>query len=51
MPVWLESILISMAVSLGKIGLEWLITKFPGIPASVVATVESVLNDIKPPSP
>lgn len=46
MPGWLINILVSVAVSLGNVGLHWLVTKFPGIPASVVAIVENLLNQL-----
>lgn len=46
MPAWLASLLVTIAVALGKVGLHWLITKFPGIPASIVAEVEAILNKL-----
>jgi len=42
-PVWLLNLIIQVAI---KVGLPWVITKFPKIPSEVVAIIEQLIKDL-----
>lgn len=43
MPNWIINMLVNLAV---KIGLPWLMKKFPGLPSEVWALIEGILSYI-----
>jgi hypothetical protein len=44
MPAWLISLLVSLAV---KLGVPWLLRRFPGLPAWLVEILEELLGKLK----
>lgn len=44
MPAIIVQILITLAL---KFGLPWILTKFPGIPASVIQIIEKLIEDLQ----
>lgn len=46
MPGWLINIIVTLAV---KVGLPWVIKKFPGIPQEIIAIIAQLINDLSNP--
>ncbi len=46
MPAWLIGWIISIAV---KLGLAWLVKRFPNLPPGIVVIIEDLLNNLKNP--
>jgi len=46
MPGWLINIIVTIAV---KVGLPWVIKKFPGIPQEILAVIVQLIEDLNNP--